>query len=141
MIKVTENVSNIIKYIENDIINFETEYHTKVALLIEEASKYIENELAKLYPESDHFKAEAEFLAGGMFKLCLYVDDVGGYIYYGTAPHVISAVNGNSLTIGNTGDFASFVNHPGTASRKDEIDAIVVRAIEVMQLGVSGWAL
>lgn len=49
------------------------------------------------------------------------IDEVGDYLYYGTAPHDEFGI---SMPIGD-GGFANAVYHPGTKAWKPEIDALV----------------
>lgn len=55
------------------------------------------------------------------------IDEVGDYLYYGTAEHDEFGI---SMPIGNDG-FANAVHHPGTKAWKSEVDAL---SLEVMAM-------
>lgn len=81
---------------------------------------FIEERLASvLGDDKRHFSVSVLPLGNSIKLQVAPVNELGKYIYYGTKPHSISS--GVPMPIGS-GLFAHRVYHPGTKSRKEEID-------------------
>jgi hypothetical protein len=117
-------------HIQNDVIVL------KMRSAIETAKRYIEFELTKMFPGSQRFTVELRMLAPTSYDVSIFADDVGEYIYYGTAQHSITS--NRPMTLGES-RFARNVHHPGTRARKDEIEAIVDKAVAGIWLESTVW--
>lgn len=99
-------------------------------------SEFINIRLQQLFGDGRHFDTTIMYLSQGVFRVDISADEVGTYIYYGTAAHSITSPL--AMPLGDN-RFASRVNHPGTPSRKAEIDAIIQEAMLAFRAGNAVW--
>lgn len=139
MIRVTvaKNTIPMVAHEVIDNINIQTDVVAlKMASTIRTAKEYIAAGLRQMFPDSGHFLVEMQALGPTAYDVSIYADEIGGYIYYGTSSHNISA--NRAMPLGES-RFASSVSHPGTMPRKDEIDKLVENAMRTIWLESSIW--
>lgn len=87
------------------------------------AKFFIEERLAAaIGDQKRHFTVSILPASQGINVQVKVNSDIGRYIYYGTNPHYITSSAPMPI---NNGNFAYKVYHPGTPSRKQEIDAAI----------------
>lgn len=110
----------------------------EVAAKTRAVAGFIQYKLKQLYPDNEHFDVKLSADSYNVLEVEIIGDQIGRYIYQGTAPHSITS--GNPMPIGG-GNFAMSVSHPGTKAQSAEIDAIINEGLAMLILGNSGWAL
>lgn len=108
----------------------------KFAGIVKAAEEMITVELRQLFPDTTHLDVKMFTYGPNNYEISIVGDEIGSYIYYGTAPH--SFKSDSPMPIGE-GIYARSVNHPGTQSRKEEIDAIVQRAAASITMERGLW--
>jgi len=119
----------------------DVELLAKTVAQLQGVKEYIERKLLEMFPNhnQEHFVVELNFGGAGSYNLTINSDEIGSFIYYGTAAHSISS-DGPMPLWGGTA-FARSVVHPGQESQREEIDQIVADAFEIMWTAGSGGEL
>lgn len=136
MFKMTTDIKNSTDKILLNIEAKAASYQNQIGVMSTAISEYINVRLKQIFGESLHFVAHVEYLSEGVFQVKISADEIGVYLYYGTSSHRINSIG--AMPIGE-GRFAHSVNHPGTAARQPEIDAIIQEALISVRAGNYLW--
>ena len=85
-----------------------------------------------------HFDVDVEMFGKKVYITVNAVDDLGNWIYNGTAAHYVEAQNATALHFAN-GDFAASAYVPGIKAKKPKIDAALARGITQARAIMGGF--
>lgn len=136
MFKVTTDIKNLTKTFDMRMESMQLSSVARAGAAATAMSEYIKVRLQQAFGNSEHFDVGVTYMSQGMFKVDIMADEIGHYIYHGTASHTITSPK--AMPIGE-GRFASKVNHPGTEPKRAEVDAIIQEALIAMRAGNILW--
>lgn len=136
MFKVTTNAKNLTDSFRVQMEQNEFSSIAKAGAGAAGMAMYINMRLEQLFGAGRHFSVDVTYMSQGIFKINIHADEIGHYIYYGTSSHNITSPL--AMPLGDN-RFASRVNHPGTESRKKDIDAIIFETMMALKAGNTPW--